>query len=1081
MNKIYTKLMTLVLALFLTSQAKAQVTIFSEDWTSNTFTANNWTFPLGQGNWTIGAAYTPIGGTAPNAFFSYNPTLTNYSISLLSNTISATTYTAGPILLDYVLQLNNFSTSTLEQFKVEYKTVAGTTWSTVALYTNTLSGTMNWTVANYTLTGMQGQIFQLRFTAFGANSFNINGWGLDNINVKTPCIPSLAASLTPSTLCAPGPKTITASGSSNYTWTPGGSTSTSIVVSPTVSTTYTLASTNTVIGCVETRTIVVGVTPTVTITGPSTVCVPSSATLTANGAVTYTWSTGSTSSVIVTAPASTTVYSVTGNSSGCTSTAQYTLYTAAAPVIAVTPSAPCSPGSKTLTASGSNTYTWSPGGFTTSSIVVTPTVSTTYTLVATNTVVGCNQTVTKLVSVTPTVNITGPATVCATNPATLTASGASTYTWSTGSTSGTIVPSPTATTVYSVTGNSGGCTGTAQFTVNTVGAPVIAVTPSAPCVPGSKTLTASGSNSYTWSPGGFTTASIVVSPTISTTYTVIATNTVAGCTQTVTQLISISPTVNITGPSTVCVSSPATLMANGASSYTWSTGSTAVSIATSPSATTVYSVTGNSGGCTASSQFTLTTVAGPSITISGSQIICSPAANTFTASGASNYTWSPSVNLTTTSGPVVTTTNVTGPITVFVTGQNSTGCSATLTLALSYNPAVSITSLTSSSYSLCSGSSATMAVTAANASVAPFCQPVYSSGTGFGDYIGGVTLGNITNTTTGLAAPYYTMYPSSITTTLTAGTAYTLTLQPGTYSSSNGLASWIDYNQNGNLYDANEKIAQMTINAAFPVSGIATFTVPLTATNGTTTLRVREVYASSNIDPCASATYGETEDYVVTISGGVTPATTYSWAPSVFLSSTGTASTVANSVTATTMYTVGVTNSFGCSTQGTINLNVNPSPTVTAASSSSSFICVGQSATLTASGASSYVWNTTATTAVIAVSPTTTTSYTVTGTNSGGCTASTVISQSVSACTGIASHASAISMNVYPNPGTGVYTIEVENMTKIEVCDLFGKIILSATVDAGKFNLNISEQAKGLYILKATSNGRTESIRLVKE
>ena len=50
-----------------------------------------------------------------------------------------------------------------------------------------------------------------------------------------------------------------------------------------------------------------------------------------------------------------------------------------------------------------------------------------------------------------------------------------------------------------------------------------------------------------------------------------------------------------------------------------------------------------------------------------------------------------------------------------------------------------------------------------------------------------------------------------------------------------------------------------------PATGTITFTVPADATPGTTRMRVREVYANSDFDPCLNYTYGETEDYNVNI------------------------------------------------------------------------------------------------------------------------------------------------------------------------------------------------------------------------
>lgn len=473
MKKNYIKIVLFVFSLFLLNQAKAQVAIFSENWSSGTFTANGWTFPQGQPNWTVGASYTPLGGTSPNAFFSYSPTMTNYTVSLLSNTISAVTYTNGPITLDYLLQLNNFSTSTLEQFIVEYKPVSALNWSTVAVYSNTLSGITNWAVSNYTLSGMQGQVFQLRFTAFGANSFNINGWGLDNITVKAPCIPGMMASMTPSAFCGTGSRTLTATGStSGYTWTPGNMTGSSIVVTPTVTTTYSVSSTNTISSCTEVQAITVGVTPTVSIAGPASVCATNPATLTASGASSYTWSTGATTSSIVPSPSATSVYSVTGNSGGCMSTAQFTLTTAPSPTISISGSTLiCSSTSNTLTASGANSYTWNTGS-NSSTIVVTPAFTSNYTVTGSG--LGCTSSKVITVSVTPTpsVSLGAPGALCFGNSATLTTSGASTYTWSTGANTNSVPVSPTVTTTYSVAGTgTNGCVSAPVFaTVSVVNA-----------------------------------------------------------------------------------------------------------------------------------------------------------------------------------------------------------------------------------------------------------------------------------------------------------------------------------------------------------------------------------------------------------------------------------------------------------------------------------------------------------------------------------------------------------------------------------------------------------------------------------
>ena len=108
---------------------------------------------------------------------------------------------------------------------------------------------------------------------------------------------------------------------------------------------------------------------------------------------------------------------------------------------------------------------------------------------------------------------------------------------------------------------------------------------------------------------------------------------------------------------------------------------------------------------------------------------------------------------------------------------------------------------------------------------------------------------------------------------------------------------------------------------------------------------------------------------------------------SSYLWSTG-ATTKGITATTSGTYSVTTTQATGCSSASspvTVTVNTAPTPTVTA--SPSFTICNGQSTTLTASGGTSYSWNTGATTSVLSVSPTTTTIYTVTVSNSGGCSA----------------------------------------------------------------------------------------------
>lgn len=138
-----------------------------------------------------------------------------------------------------------------------------------------------------------------------------------------------------------------------------------------------------------------------------------------------------------------------------------------------------------------------------------------------------------------------------------------------------------------------------------------------------------------------------------------------------------------------------------------------------------------------------------------------------------------------------------------------------------------------------------------------------SSGTTTYEYINKVVLGAINNTSGNNSG--YANY-TGLSTSLAAGTSYTITLTPGFTGSSyrEYWAVFIDYNQNGTLNNSGETVA--TGNGTGAVS--RTFTVPATAKNGSTRLRIVMHYGTSRTNPCGSYTYGEVEDYTVNISGG---------------------------------------------------------------------------------------------------------------------------------------------------------------------------------------------------------------------
>src|SRR3990172_9211022 len=210
--------------------------------------------------------------------------------------------------------------------------------------------------------------------------------GVDSVSITVNSIPTLTVSATPSTICIGASSSLTAAGATSYLWNPGAQTGSSIVVSPTASTTYTVDGTD-ANGCMASLTTAITVNPLPTLTvsaAPSTICIGASSSLTAAGATSYLWNPGAqTGSSIVVSPTASTTYTVDGtDANGCMATLMTAITVNPLPTLTVsaTPSTICIGASSSLTAAGVTSYLWNPGAQTGSSIVVSPTASTTYTV-----------------------------------------------------------------------------------------------------------------------------------------------------------------------------------------------------------------------------------------------------------------------------------------------------------------------------------------------------------------------------------------------------------------------------------------------------------------------------------------------------------------------------------------------------------------------------------------------------------------------------------------------------------------------------------------------------------------------------
>ncbi len=150
-----------------------------------------------------------------------------------------------------------------------------------------------------------------------------------------------------------------------------------------------------------------------------------------------------------------------------------------------------------------------------------------------------------------------------------------------------------------------------------------------------------------------------------------------------------------------------------------------------------------------------------------------------------------------------------------------------------------------------------------------YCTPTYSFGCGLGDAITNVAIpGTTLNNASACATPPFTFFSNVAAPTLIAGGTYTVNVSMG--ADPNQFARvWVDWNQNGNFNDPGEAAGASVGSAGANGTSAIVITVPPTATLGTTRMRVRggDDVAIQATQSCgaSSSSFGETEDYNVTI------------------------------------------------------------------------------------------------------------------------------------------------------------------------------------------------------------------------
>ncbi len=217
---------------------------------------------------------------------------------------------------------------------------------------------------------------------------------------------------------------------------------------------------------------------------PTVICSGQSATLTAAGAVSYTWQPGFTNApLLVNAPPATSTYTVMGNDGNCTGAATVSVMVVPtpSPVISALSQVACLGKSIDLTATGANTYAWQPAALfsvpTGSAATAQPTANTLFTVTGTNSfgALNCSGQGTFPLVVLPysAAFVSAPVTLCEGSSAVLSAQGGSVYEWKpTGAfinnDNNSIIANPSVSTIYSVTVSGEGSCGTTQTVMVTV-------------------------------------------------------------------------------------------------------------------------------------------------------------------------------------------------------------------------------------------------------------------------------------------------------------------------------------------------------------------------------------------------------------------------------------------------------------------------------------------------------------------------------------------------------------------------------------------------------------------------------------
>lgn len=455
------------------------------------------------------------------------------------------------------------------------------------------------------------------------------------------------------------------------------------------------------------------------------------------------------------------------------------------------------------------------------------------------------------------------------------------------------------------------------------------------CEGNSIELTAFGGSGYTWSNGMANGTSNA--PGLGTSILTAYFTNIHGCQDSVKAEIQVNPLPNVQAgvDSTVCFGDPYILNATGAVTYIWSNGqANGANFNQVIGTTTQLIVTGTDvNACTNTDTVFITIHSLPTVAVDNTSI-CNGESAILTASGAVDYSWSPTTDLNTTIGTTVISSSTT-TINYTVTGTDANGCasSSDATVTILALPTAVLIAPTS----ICEGRTANLAG---------------SGGTSY-EWLAPISLVGTTN-------PIVSHSP-------TATTTYTL-VAVNAAGCSDTISSTVVVHANP-IIDVNSGTicngASINLNASGAVDYVWTPAATLSNSTGATvaanpnTTTVYQVTGTdaNNCFSSASATVTvnplpSVQVNSVTICNGelatltANGAVDYSWSPATDLNTTFGASVISSSTT-TINYTVTGTDANGCVNDANSTITISPNPTLTLPDDQT--ICYGEQVSLDAS------------------------------------------------------------------------------------------------------------------------------------